>query len=357
MIGRRRFLVGALALGGCGASAPELRELDGPLVPRLRLPADAPAAEWRAHLDMARMRSGPRVLALSGGGEDGAFGAGVLVGWTEAGTRPDFDVVTGVSTGALMAPFAFLGPGYDDELRRIYTSYEQSDLLEYSGLSGVLGASLASSAPMRALIERHLPDATLDRIAAEQAAGRRLFVVTANLDTGRAVVWDVGAIAEARAYALARAVILASASIPGLFPPVRLRFEQGVEAHMDGGIHMQLLAVPDAAFERLNASRARGGSLYVLVNNMLDPPASPVARQSVAIMQSTFTTMVRAQAAQSVGIARRYAERTGMDFAVATIGADFDVAWDETERFSQDYMGPLFDYGRARAREGRAWQP
>jgi predicted acylesterase/phospholipase RssA len=180
-------------------------------------------------------------------------------------------------------------------------------------------------------------------------------VVTSNLDSGRAVIWDVGAIAEAREYALARAVILASASIPGLFPPVRLKFARGIEAHVDGGVHMQLLAVPDAAFDQINEQGARGGAIYVVVNNMLKPSAAPVSRQAIAVMQNTFVTMVRAQTDQAVGIARRYAERTGMEFAVTSIGSDFDVDWDPAERFSQDYMGPLFEYGRARAREGRAW--
>ncbi|MFD0858624.1 patatin-like phospholipase family protein [Roseovarius aquimarinus] len=352
---RRGFVFGALALGACSSARPKLRAIEAALLPSFRIGADAPAEAWAAHLDLGRMRSGPKVLALSGGGEDGAFGAGVLTGWSEAGGRPEFDVVTGVSTGALMAPFAFLGPEFDPELRRIYTSYNGEDLLEVQGLPGILGASLASSFPMKGLIRKHLPDPVIDRIGAEYRKGRRLFVVTSNLDTGRAVIWDMGAIADAGRHELFRAVTLASASIPGLFPPVRLDFGAGREAHVDGGVHMPLLAVPEAAFSNPSGGM-RGGALYILVNNTLRPSPEPVRRQSFSIMQQTFATMVRSQAAQSVGIARRYAERTGMRFAVATIGPDFDVEWNATERFSQDYMQPLFEYGRARVLAGRAWK-
>ncbi|MFX0540857.1 patatin-like phospholipase family protein [Roseovarius sp. S4756] len=353
---RRGFIAGALALGACTGSPPEIRKVKEPLLPHLRISGDAPFETWRSHLDLGRMRSRPNVLALSGGGEDGAFGAGVLVGWSETGTRPQFDVVTGVSTGALMAPFAFLGPQYDSELRRIYTTYGQDDLIAYRGLGGILSGGLVSSAPMAGLIERHLPDNVLRQIAAEWRAGRRMFVVTSNIDTGRAMIWDMGAIADEGQYGLFRAVILASASIPGLFPPVTLHMAGGIESHVDGAVHMQFLAVPEAAFGNLGDSPGRGGALWILVNNMLRPPPAAVSRTPIAIMMNTFNTAVRASAAQSVGIAERYAERTGMRFAVATIGPDFDVAWDPTERFSLKYMRPLFEYGRKRALRGAAWR-
>ena len=149
MIGRRSVLAGALALAGCVPSPPSLRKVEGPILPGLRLDADASFETWARHLHMPAMRHDPTVLALSGGGEDGAFGAGVLNGWSEAGGRPVFDVVTGVSTGALMAPFAFLGPFGDGTLRRLYTAYGEDDLLRARGPAGPADCFRMRSIPPR----------------------------------------------------------------------------------------------------------------------------------------------------------------------------------------------------------------
>ncbi|CAM4205369.1 patatin-like phospholipase family protein [Palleronia rufa] len=357
---KRRDLLSGLgamtALGGCASAAPPvLRRASEPLIPSLRMPADASFETWARHLHLPTMRGRPVILALSGGGEDGAFGAGVLSGWSETGRRPTFDLVTGISTGALMAPFAFLGPSQDLELRRIYTSYGEEDILRRRIPGGLVSDSLASSAPMRTLIARHLSDPVIARVAEEHSKGQRLFVVTSNLDTGRPWVWDMGAIAAAGRNDLFRGVTLASASIPGLFPPVTIRIGDVAETHVDGGVNMQLLAVPEAAFANLAATTGRGGHLYILVNNTLEPPPTPVSRRAIPIMQQTFTTMVRAQAAQAVASAGRYAARTGMDFSVATIGRDFDTPWDPSNRFDPAYMRALFAYGRKRAATGQVW--
>ena len=355
---RRAALAGLLALGGCAAArAPVVVRPSPPS--SLRFAADAPFEIWAAHLHLPTMRDAPTILALSGGGEDGAFGAGVLTGWTRAGGRPTFDVVTGVSTGALMAPFAFLGPRYDSVLRSIYTEYGQDDLMRGRGLPGLLGDALNDPSPMADLIARHVTPSMVSEIAGAHAAGRRLFVVTSNLDTGHADVWDLGAMAAAGRVELIRGVTLASASVPGFFPPVRLKVGRGAsattEAHVDGGVNMQVLAVPEAAFRNLERTRKPGGALYVLVNNTLRPNPAPVPRRAVPIMQSTFTTMVRAQAGQSVASARRYAARTGMDFAVASVGPDLAVPFDPSRRFDPAYMRALYAYGWKRAVTGTAW--
>ena len=203
---------------------------------------------------------------------------------------------------------------------------------------------------MRGLIEQYLDDRTLARIAAAHAEGRRLFVVTSNLDTGRAVVWDMGAIAKVEDSDLFRAVTLASASIPGVFPPVTLRLPQGRETHVDGGVNMQLLAVPEAAFANFSRVGGHGGQLYVIVNNTLGGMPAPVSRRTLPIMEGTFITMVRAEAASSVSSARRYATRTGMKFHLATIRSDFDRPWDPSHRFDPTYMTALYAYGRNQAR-------
>ena len=191
-------------------------------------------------------------LALSGGGSGGAFGAGILTGWTTAGTRPTFDVVSGVSTGALIAPFAFLGSSYDPTLAELYTSGIAETLVRPRPIIGLLGAALSDPAPLRRLVERYVTDDMLRKIAAEHSKGRRLFVVTTNLDAQRTVIWDMGAIAahgHEQALVLFRNVLIASASIPAVFPPVMIevtmngkRFQ---EMHSDGGATTQLFTAPE----------------------------------------------------------------------------------------------------------------
>ncbi len=255
------------------------------------MPAHAGFDERRAHLDPGRMRRAPNVLALSGGGEDRAFGAGVLTGWSETGTRPEFDIVTGISTGAIVAPFAFLVSAYDPELRRIYTARGADDILRYRGITGVWSDALASSAPMKRLIARHLPDAVLRQMAREWRGGRRLFVVTSNLDSGRAVIWDMGAIAEAGRFDLFRDAISRQprfqAFSAGQDPnrrwqrgACRRRRSYSVSGRAGGGVRQP--------------GKGQWQGRCALCSGWQHARAAhvAVARQSVPIMQQPFGTMV-----------------------------------------------------------------
>ncbi|WP_433952363.1 patatin-like phospholipase family protein [Brevundimonas diminuta] len=162
------------------------------------------------------------VLALSGGGANGAYGAGVLVGWSRRGDRPTFDVVTGVSTGALAAPFAFLGPDWDDELSDAYTSGKTSGLVGLDNLAALFQPSLFSAAPLRRLVDTNVTPELLQAIATEHAKGRRLLVATTNLDQEETVIWDMGQLAtqgDEPSHNLFKEILVASASIPGVFPP------------------------------------------------------------------------------------------------------------------------------------------
>src|SRR5258706_1024192 len=194
----------------------------------LRSYADEPASKFLK--TNVSSRTGPlSYLALSGGGADGAYGAGVLNGWSAAGTRPEFSVVSGVSTGALIAPFAFLGPAYDATLREVYTSGIAESLLNTPSIVHALfGSGLFGNTHLRELVARYVGPDMLGAIAAEHAKGRKLLIVTTNLDTQRTVIWDMGRIAtigSPQALDLFRDVLAASASIPVVFPPMLIEAE------------------------------------------------------------------------------------------------------------------------------------
>ncbi len=206
-----------------------------------------------------RPRGAPRaalpvvdVLAVSGGGEDGAFGAGVLTAWTRTGTRPEFRLLTGVSTGALTAPFAFLGPAYDARLEEVYTRLAPSEVLRKRCLTAaIFNDAIFDTAPPFATISRILDEAMLADIAREYGRGRRLLVGTTDLDARRPVIWNLGAIAASgspRALDLTRRLLLASAAIPGAFPPVMIDVEADgrryQEMHVDGGATAQMFLFP-----------------------------------------------------------------------------------------------------------------
>ena len=194
-----------------------------------------------------------RFLAISGGGDDGAFGAGLLVGWSDRGDRPEFDMVTGVSTGALSAPFAFLGRAYDPQLKAVYTETSASDIFQKRAplLGAIAGDALTDNTPLRQMISRILDDQMMRRIAEEYRKGRLLFILTTNLDQGRPVIWNIGAIASSshpKARELIVEVLLASTSIPVVFPPVMLDVTVGgeryQEMHVDGGASSQVFLYP-----------------------------------------------------------------------------------------------------------------
>ena len=194
------------------------------------------------------------ILALSGGGANGAFGAGILHGWSEAGSRPSFKIVTGISTGALTAPFAFLGSEYDPTLKKVYTSVATRDIMRVRPFIVMRGGldSLADTTPLQKLLEEYITDDVIRDVARAHQTGRRLYIGTTDLDASRLVIWNMGVIAAAdrpEAFDLFRSVMLASASIPILFPPVYIPVEAGgaayEEMHVDGGVTTQVFCYGD----------------------------------------------------------------------------------------------------------------
>ena len=311
-------------------------------------------------------RPATNFLAISGGGDDGAFGAGLLVGWSAAGTRPQFQVVTGISTGALTAPFAFLGSEYDAELRDVYTSVAPPDILLIRRLASAVlfGEALADTAPLYRLISRYANQAMLDAIGREYLKGRLLLIGTTNLDLQRPVLWNIGAIAASghpKALELFREILLASASIPGAFPPVMIDVDVAgqphQEMHVDGGAAAQVFLYP-ASLELNRRLREQGlrrdRIAYVIRNARMDPEWASTERRLFRIASRSISTMIHFSGQNDVVRIFQTTQRDGVAFRLAYIGADFQA--EHTESFDPAYMRALFDYGFAQARNGYPWR-
>jgi Patatin-like phospholipase len=303
-------------------------------------------------------------LAVSGGSDNGAFGAGLLVGWSVSGTRPSFKLVTGISTGALIAPFAFLGPAYDQQLRAVYTGIGPEDVYETRGiLSAVLNDSLADTAPLFQLISRYANDNLLAAIAEEYRKGRLLLIGTTDLDVQRPVIWNIGAIAASgrpEALDLVRKILLASASVPGAFPPVLIDVEaEGhhyQEMHVDGGAVAQTFLYPPQIGLLVNLRQgpfARERHAYIIRSGRLDPEWASVDRRLLSITGRAIATMIHYSGYNDVLRIYATTQRDGVDYNLAYIGPDFTV--ERRESFDPAYMRALFDYGYQKAVHGYPW--
>ena len=320
-----------------------------------------------AALAAAQNHTSVSMLALSGGGADGAFGAGLLCGWTEAGNRPSFDIVTGISTGALMAPLVFLGSARDADLKKFYTTTTGKDVYRSRGLlPAPWRDSIMSTAPLQATIERVLDDALLAEVAREHRKGRRLYVGTTNLDAGRAVIWDMGAIAASGhpgAGKLFRQVIVASASIPVAFSPMYIDVEAGgkpyAEMHVDGGVTTQVFLSGGGEMSYPGGSKPKDSGalrprLYVIRNAKLLPAWMDTPPDLLGIAARAVSSLVRTQGIGDLFRTYFQAQTEGFEFFLATIPADFDVK--RTEEFDPVFMAALFERGFDMARRGYPWQ-
>lgn len=298
-------------------------------------------------------------LVISGGGDGGAFGAGVLNGWSRSGKRPVFKLVTGVSTGALIAPFAFLGSGYDERLRSLYTSLTLHDVARMRWFGSALYKdALADTTPLKTLVERSVTQGMLDAIAVEHEKGRILLVATTNLDVRRAVVWNITEIAATRrpdALPLVHKILMASAAIPGTFPPVMIDVEAGgkryQEMHVDGGASSQLFVYPTAI--KLHEIAARERSLYIIRNARLDPEWAQVDRRTLPIAMRAITCLIQNQGIGDMYRIFAIAQRDHIDFNLTFIPSSFDV--EKKQDFDRDYMRALYATGDRMATEGIEW--
>ena len=334
-------------------------------VNRVLLPSERAAitAKYKARVQAGR-EPVSHFLALSGGADDGAFGAGLLVGWTAHGNRPEFDLVTGISAGALLAPFTFLGTAYDDKLAAIIQSMGGDNVYQVNIVSGLLGGpAVADNAPLAVLLARYIDDRMIRKIADERRKGRLLVIGTTNLDAQRPVFWDMGRIAQSRhpgAFRLFRQVLLASAALPGVFPPVHIDVvADGMafqEAHVDGGPTRQVFFSP-VEFNFQDLDRAAGQRvqrhLWIIRNGKILPEYLEVPETAAAIATRSLETLTKNQ---GIGdLIRMYdkALAEGIDYNLAAVPVTFSAP--RKAPFDHAYMTALYAQGLSLGRNGYRW--
>ncbi len=319
----------------------------------------------RPHLFKAGYRPKVSFLTVSGGGSDGAFGAGLLVGWSDAGTRPEFEIVTGISTGALIAPFVFIGKKHDRILKEIYTQYSTSDLVRKQPVRGLVGgSSLASNKPLARVIAKYVDQAFMAEIVAAHQTGRRLLIGTTNLDAQRSVIWDMGRIASSghpQAHQLFRDILLASSAIPGVFPPVLINVQADGksydEMHVDGGTTQQVFLLPNQLMvgkvDRKTRFRPRR-RVYVIRNGRVTPEYKAVRASTLSIASRSVSTLIKHQGIGDLYKMYAFSKRNRIEFRLAYIPGD--VKDSSKEPFDQVYMTKLFNLGYKQAKQGYKWQ-
>ncbi|WBX86829.1 patatin-like phospholipase family protein [Achromobacter mucicolens] len=375
-----------LFLQGCTATPARLSAVPHGLVDKVEVPgmpgvrylvvADSPKVVQAAYESLKREQDylarqgysgklGPAVfLAISGGGDNGAFAAGLLNAWTETGTRPEFKLVTGISTGALIAPFAFVGKKYDATLKEVYTTTSPDDVMvKRSLLGGVLSDAMADNRPLLALTRKLVTQEFLEEIAAEHAKGRMLLIGTTDLDTGRGVIWDMGKIATyggPAALDLFVKVMVASTSIPGAFPPMMIDVEAGgrryQEMHVDGGVVAQVFAYPVTlrlAEEATLRGANRERELYIIRNARLDADWIQVQRATMSIAARAVASMIQSQGIGDLYRIYTTAHRDGVQFNLAFIPSSFRAP--HREEFDTEYMRSLYDTAYDMALKGFPW--
>ena len=305
-------------------------------------------------------------LSLSGGGEDGAFGAGLLNGWSAAGTRPKFDVVTGVSTGSLIAPFAFLGSDYDAILKEAYTTISTADIARVNVLFAAVGLapSISSDALFEKLIARYMTKQVLNAIAQEYRKGRALFVGTTDLDAQRPVIWNIGAIADSGrpdALELARRIIMASASIPGVFPPVRMKVTVDGkvydELHVDGGVTRQVFLFPPGYDPKL-VDEAIGWKprrrAFIIQDARVGPEYQAMNDALLPVAGRSISTLIKTQGVADLFRVALLCKRYNIDYNLAYIPDDFERV--SKEMFDRAYMNSLYEFAYQKALHGYPWR-
>lgn len=294
------------------------------------------------------------VLVLSGGGSHGAFGAGMMVGWTASGKRPEFEIVTGVSTGALIATFAFLGPQWDGKLQQFYTNISNDQIYIDRGIGGFFEESLYDTAPLKSLIDKVVDERMLEAVAAEHGKGRRLYVATTDLDAGQVVVWDMGGIAASdhpTRLELYRRILLSSSALPGLFEPVYIPGKDGqAHMHVDGGVKAPILL---RSF-MVGSQKARR-TVYVLVNGKLSltSEAPPVVANFKNISLRSISELMRGLFYKTIYQGYVTTRNAGGKFRIAYLPDE--VPTGNALEFHKKEMRQLFQVGYRMGLDPKSW--
>jgi len=317
-------------------------------------------AAWRAAGNTGPLPAA-NFLAISGGGDNGAFGSGLLVGWTQAGNRPQFKLVTGVSTGSLISPFAFLGTAFDEPLKAVYTTITPPQVYRPRSLvMAVFDDALADTSPLAQVIAQYMDEKMMTAIAAEYQKGRLLLIGTTNLDAQRPCIWNIGAIAASGhpgALGLVRQILRASSAVPGVFQPVLITVEyqgkQYQEMHVDGGAIAQLFLYPPS-IHLGTAAPARARRAYIIRNARLDADWADTEPRTLTIAGRAISTMLATSGQNDVLRVYFTTQRDHVDYNLAYIGTDFTTPHPK-EEFNQAYMNALYDYSYQKARAGYPW--
>jgi predicted patatin/cPLA2 family phospholipase len=303
-------------------------------------------------------------LAISGGGAKGAFGAGLFAGWTASGTRPEFTMVTGISTGALTAPFAFLGPDYDDVLKKVYTTTSTKDIMKKRQIYfAFFNDAMSDTTPLKELIAKYFTAEVIGLIATEHQRGRRLYIGTVNLDAGRSVIWNIGAIAISNSphkLELIHDILRASSAIPIAFPPVGITVEnngrQYEEFHVDGGTGSQVFVYPASVDWKIIKEKIKvqgTPKVYVIRNSFLESSHKGIKHSILPIAYRSLESLIRTQGIGDLYQIKALCERDGNDFNLAYIPAEFNEV--PSEMFDPAYMGKLYKLGYQLASKGYPW--
>ena len=307
------------------------------------------------------------ILALSGGGSYGAFATGVLNGWDAAGTRPVFKLVTGVSTGSLIAPFAFLAGKYDQKIGQLYTSINTDNIMKKESLWSIATGTpyAADNAPLYELMERYIDEEMLRDIAKAHSEGRRLLVGTTNLDAQRLVIWNMGAIASSGypgALELFRRVILASAAMPVAFPPSMFEVEAGGskydEMHVDGGVTTEVFFYGDIvdipqAYETLGIKDKPQVRIFILRSGQIRHHYKPVDLKIFSIAGKALGSLTSTQAIGDLYRIYVIAQNLKIDYNYGSVPDEY--VSNPKEPFDPDDLKRLYDLGYKMAVSGFPW--
>jgi hypothetical protein len=306
------------------------------------------------------------ILSLSGGGSFGAFSAGVVCGWTAKGDRPNFDVVTGISTGALVAPFAFLGPAYDEQLKTFYTTLEDKDLYKMRPIRGLFRESLADNSPLAEKVDQVLSQQVICELAQEHQKGRRLYIGTTAAESKQFVVWDIGAIAcrgRPDDKQLIKQILLGSSAIPGVFPPQHITVDVDgmcvTERHSDGGISQALFIhppyVPPEHRSKNQNSDLAGTNIYLVVAGKLYADLEVIKPMALNLVGKEISAMIYAQTRGDLQRMFTTSMLTGMNYYLTSIPMEYPAPTSGMA-FKIPALTGMFNEGYRIVTEGVAWR-